>query len=65
MREQGLFAHRPSHRTVTTQSEPGAQVAPNLLQRDFTLAQQIKDVHSPPDNVASGDCPANNLLQWK
>jgi putative transposase len=39
MREQGLFAHRPRHRTVTTQSEPGAQVAPNLLQRDFSADQ--------------------------
>ena len=29
MREQGLFAQRPRHRTVTTRSEPGAQVAPN------------------------------------
>ena len=36
MRDQGLFAQRPRHRTVTTQSEPGAQVAPNLLQRDFS-----------------------------
>lgn len=36
MREQGLFAQRPRHRTVTTKSEPGAQVAPNLLQRDFS-----------------------------
>ncbi len=35
MREQGLFAHRPQHRTITTKSEKGAQVAPNLLQRDF------------------------------
>lgn len=35
MREQGLFAQRPRHRTITTQSEKGAQVAPNLLQRDF------------------------------
>ena len=34
MREQELFARRPRHRTVTTKSEPGAQVAPNLLQRD-------------------------------
>ena len=34
MREQGLFAQRPRHRTSTTKSEPGAQVAPNLLQRD-------------------------------
>jgi putative transposase len=34
MREQGLFAKRPRHRTITTQSEPGAQAAPNLLQRD-------------------------------
>ncbi len=36
MREQGLFARRPCHRTVTTKSEKGAPVAPNLLQRDFS-----------------------------
>jgi transposase InsO family protein len=36
MREQELVAQRPRHRTVTTKSEPGAQVAPNLLQRDFS-----------------------------
>jgi putative transposase len=36
MREQGLQASRPRHRTTTTQSESGAQVAPNLLQRDFS-----------------------------
>ena len=36
MREQGLFAKRPRHRTVTTHSEPDAQVAPNLLRRDFS-----------------------------
>ena len=36
MREQGLAARRPRHRTITTHSDPGAQVAPNLLQRDFT-----------------------------
>ncbi len=35
MREQELFAKRPRHRTVTTHSEKGAQVAPNMLQRDF------------------------------
>jgi putative transposase len=39
MREQGLFAKRPRHRTITTQSEPDAQVAPNLLQRDFSADQ--------------------------
>jgi putative transposase len=39
MREQGLAARRPRHRTITTQSEPGAQVAPNLLQRDFSADQ--------------------------
>ena len=39
MRAQGLFAKRPRHRTITTQSEPGAQVAPNLLQRDFSADQ--------------------------
>src|SRR2546421_3039248 len=36
MREQGLFAQRPRHRTITTKSEQGAQVSPNLLQRDFS-----------------------------
>jgi transposase InsO family protein len=35
MREQGLVAKRAHHRTVTTHSEEGAPVAPNLLQRDF------------------------------
>src|SRR5258708_22955285 len=39
MREQGLFAQRPRHRTITTKSEQGAQVAPNLLQRDFSADQ--------------------------
>ncbi len=39
MREQGLFAQRPRHRTITTKSEPGAPVAPNLLQRDFSADQ--------------------------
>jgi transposase InsO family protein len=39
MREQELFAQRPRHRTVTTKSEPDAQVAPNLLQRDFSANQ--------------------------
>ena len=34
MRDQGLCAKRPRHRTVTTQSDPEAQAAPNLLQRD-------------------------------
>jgi transposase InsO family protein len=34
MRDQGLLAQRPRHRTVTTHSEPGAPVAPNLLPRD-------------------------------
>jgi putative transposase len=39
MREQELFAKRPRHRTVTTQSDPEAKVAPNLLQRDFSAEQ--------------------------
>ncbi len=39
MREQGLFAQRPRHRTITTKSERGAQVAPNLLERDFRADQ--------------------------
>jgi putative transposase len=36
MREQRLFVQCPRHRTITTKSEPGAQVAPNLLQRNFS-----------------------------
>jgi transposase InsO family protein len=36
MREQGLSARRPRHRTITTQSQPGARLAPNVLARDFT-----------------------------
>jgi putative transposase len=39
MREQDLFAKRPRHHTITTHSEPGAQVAPNRLQRDFSANQ--------------------------
>jgi transposase InsO family protein len=39
MQEHELFAQRPRHRTVTTQSEPGARVAPNRLQRDFSAEQ--------------------------
>jgi len=39
MREKGLCARRPRHRTVTTQSNPEAHVAPNVLQRDFSAEQ--------------------------
>ncbi len=39
MREQGLLAKRPCHRTITTKSKPGAHVAPNLLQRGFSADQ--------------------------
>ncbi len=39
MRELGLTARRPSHRTITTKSEKGARVAENLLQRDFGVNQ--------------------------
>jgi putative transposase len=38
MREQGLSASRRHHRTITTKSEPGARVAPNLLDQDFTAS---------------------------
>ena len=34
-----LVAKRPRHRTVTTKSEEGASVAPNLLQQDFHADQ--------------------------
>jgi putative transposase len=36
MREQGLSARRRHHRTITTKSEPGARVAPNVLDQEFT-----------------------------
>jgi HTH-like domain len=35
MRELGISAQLPKHRTVTTHCEKGAPVAANLLQRDF------------------------------
>jgi len=35
MRELGICAQLPKHRTITTQSEKGAPVAANLLQQDF------------------------------
>jgi putative transposase len=39
MRERGLSARRWRHRTITTKSEPGARVAPNLLDQDFTASR--------------------------
>lgn len=36
MQELNLSARRPDRRMVTTRSDPSAQVAPNLLRRDFT-----------------------------
>lgn len=38
MREQGLSGRRRRHRTVTTDSQQSAPVAPNLLARDFRAA---------------------------
>ncbi|HEU5374717.1 MAG TPA: IS3 family transposase [Ktedonobacteraceae bacterium] len=39
MREQGLVACRPRHRTITTQSNGSARVAPNHLNRAFTATR--------------------------
>jgi len=50
MREQGLSACRRTHRTTTTKSEPGARVAPNLLDQDFTATR--------PDEKWTGDITA-------
>lgn len=50
MKDQGLSACRPHHRTVTTQSEPGARVAPNVLDQDFTA--------SHPNEKWTGDITA-------
>ncbi len=50
MKDQGLSACRPHHRTITTRSEPGARVAPNLLDQDFTA--------SHPNQKWTGDITA-------
>jgi transposase InsO family protein len=39
MPEQGLSARRRRHRTTTTKSEPGARVAPNVLDQDFMASR--------------------------
>jgi putative transposase len=39
MREQGWSARRRRHKTITTKSELGARVAPNLLDQDFTASR--------------------------
>jgi transposase InsO family protein len=39
MRERGLFACRRRHRTITTKSEPGARVSPNVLDQEFTATR--------------------------
>jgi putative transposase len=39
MRERGLSARRRRHRTITTQSVPGARVAPNRLNQEFTASR--------------------------
>ena len=39
MRERGLSARRRRHRTITTKSESGARVVPNLLDHDFTATR--------------------------
>jgi putative transposase len=39
MRERGLSACRRRHRTITTHSVPGARVAPNLLNQEFTASR--------------------------
>jgi putative transposase len=39
MREQGLSASRRRHRTITTHSEPGARVSPNLLNQEFSATR--------------------------
>src|SRR5437764_6898975 len=50
MREQGLSACRRRHRTITTRSEPGARVGPNLLNQEFTA--------SGPNEKWTGDITA-------
>ena len=44
MRERGLSACRRRHRTITTRSEPGVRVAPNLLDQDFTATRRLGEM---------------------
>lgn len=39
MKTRGLCARRPHYRIITTRSEPGAQVMPNLLARNFSASR--------------------------
>src|SRR5947209_18690600 len=50
MRERGLSARRRHQKPITTKSEPGARVAPNLLDQDFTASR--------PDEKWTGDITA-------
>jgi putative transposase len=50
MREPGLCARRARHHTQTTRQAPGARVAANLLNRDFTATH--------PDEKWTGDITA-------
>jgi len=51
MRDLELVAKRPRHRTVTTKSEEGAAVAPNLLQQDFHADQPNQKWTSDPTYI--------------
>ena len=44
MRERGLSARRRRHQTITTKSEPGARVAPNLLNQEFMASRRSGEV---------------------
>lgn len=55
MRAQGLFAKRPPHRTITTKREPGAQLAPHLLQRDFSADQPDRKWGADPTYMWTRD----------
>lgn len=39
MRVMGLSPHRPRHRTLTTRSDPAAQIAANVLHRQFLASR--------------------------
>src|SRR5947209_6291292 len=39
MRERGLSARRRHQKPITTKSEPGARVAPNVLDQDFSASR--------------------------
>jgi putative transposase len=58
MREIGLSPHRPRHHRITTHSDPSAQVAANLLDRNFTASRPNEKWAADVRHVGTYEIPA-------